>query len=463
MLAGIFTRSLARRLVLASLLAALALLVIAGLLLFYIFRTTLERQFDARLESLMNGLLANVEQQQNGTVYVSRGLSDPSFQLPASGWYWQITPLDREDASVLTSRSLLERRFDIRRFQGARRLEDGSVRLTMTGPHGKLVRVVEQRLSLFGDANRYSVLIAGDAGRIREELHAFARAIVFMFGIFGLGLALTIFLQVRFGLRPLKVLHDEIADVRDGRRDFLTGDFPLEIEPVVQELNKLIRANREVVERARTQVGNLAHALKTPLAVLINEASASGGKGDLARLVLEQTAHMRDQVELYLDRARRAALAGTLGAATPVKETLTPILNALERIYHDRSMRVEVDCPDDILFRGERQDLEEMLGNLLDNAFKYGETAIHVRCSRQEDAFLLVVEDDGPGLSPEECEQALRRGRRLDERRPGSGLGLAIVKELAAMYHGGLALGRSGLGGLRAQLSLPAARKKRGG
>ena len=458
MLANIFTRSLARRLVLASLLAAVVLLIVAGLLLFLMFRATLERQFDARLESLMNGLLANVEQQADGTVYVARELSDPLFQLPASGWYWQITPLDG-GGSVLASRSLLEKRFDIRRFDNLKRQADGSVRLTTAGPHGKLVRMVEQRLSLFGDANRYSVLVAGDAGRIRDELHAFARAIVLMFGIFGLGLALTIFLQVRFGLRPLKVLHDEIADVRDGRRDFLTGDFPLEIRPVVDELNQLIRANREVVERARTQVGNLAHALKTPLAVLINEASASERDGELARLVLEQTAHMRDQVELYLDRARRAALAGTLGAATSVRETLMPILNALQRIYHERSMQVEVDCTEEILFRGEKQDLEEMLGNLLDNAFKYGKSVIVISCTLQGETLVLVVEDDGPGLSPKERKQALRRGQRLDERRPGSGLGLAIVKELAEMYHGGLRLGQSTLGGLRAELVLPATRK----
>lgn len=463
MLAGIFTRSLARRLVLASLLAALALLIVAGMLLFLMFRATLERQFDARLESLMNGLLANVEQRPDGTLYISRGLSDPLFQLPASGWYWQITPLGNV-GPALASRSLLEKRFDVHRFDALDRQSDGSVRITMIGPHGKLVRVIEQRLSLFGDANRYSVLVAGDAARIREEQRAFARAMVLMFVLFGLGLAFTIFLQVRFGLRPLKVLHDEIADVRDGRRDCLTGDFPLEIRPVVDELNKLIRTNREVVERARTQVGNLAHALKTPLAVLINEASAKEREDELARLVLEQTAHMRDQVELYLDRARRAALAGTLGATTPVHDTLAPILNALGRIYHQRSMQVEVDCPQDILFRGEKQDLEEMLGNLLDNAFKYGRTTIRVSCRPHEDGtFTLAVEDDGPGLSGPERERALRRGQRLDERRPGSGLGLAIVKELAEMYHGSLRLGRSTLGGMRAELVLPATRKERDG
>jgi len=245
--------------------------------------------------------------------------------------------------------------------------------------------------------------------------------------------------------------------VRDGRRQLLTGDFPEEIKPVVEELNQLIRTNREVVERARTQVGNLAHALKTPLAVLINEAEAR--QGELSRLVKEQAAHMRDQLELYLDRARRAALAGTLGVSTPVREALLPILNALQRIYQERAMQVQLECPEELVFQGEKQDLEEMLGNLLDNAFKYGNSRIYVRCRARHGQLLLTVEDDGPGLSQEECKQALRRGRRLDEHRPGSGLGLAIVKELSEMYNGRLGLERGDLGGLRATLVLPLTRK----
>ena len=459
-LGGLFTRSLARRLVLASLLAAVLLLMVAGLLLLWMFGTTLERQFDSRLESLMNGLLANIEQRQNAGIYVSRPLANPLFQLPASGWYWQITPLDDDRQPALASPSLLEKRFDVHRFDRAPRLRDGTLRRTLVGPHGHLVRVMEQRLSLFGDSNRYSVLIAGDAGALRKELHAFGRVVAIMFLLFGLVLAVTIFLQVRYGLRPLKLLHDEIADVRDGRRQRLEGEFPREIEPVVTELNKLIRANREVVERARTQVGNLAHALKTPLAVLINEAATRDD--DLSRLVLEQTGHMRQQVELYLDRARRAALAGTLGVATPVEKTLAPIINALRRIYQERGVRVEMHCDEALFFRGERQDLEEMLGNLLDNAFKYGGGRVRVNCRGSGAQLEICVEDDGRGLTPEQRRQALRRGRRLDEAAPGSGLGLSIVKELAEMYHGELRLDASPLGGLRAALRLPAVRKQSG-
>ena len=453
-LKDIGTRSLARRLLLASLLAAVVMLLIAGLLLFWMFRTTLERQFDARLEALVNGLLANVEQRADGGIQVARDLGDPLFRLPASGWYWQITPLNAPAGRALASRSLLEKRFDIHFLDSLPRAVDGSLHLTLPGPHGKTVRLIEQRLSLFGDTNRYSVILAGDAGQIRQEITTFARVMALTFAIMGLGLVLTIFIQVRYGLRPLQVLHDEIADIREGRRKKLEGRFPDEIQPVVDELNQLLRANREVVERARTQVGNLAHALKTPLAVLINEATTRND--DLARLVVEQSAHMREQVELYLDRARRAALVGTLGVTTPVKETLTPILNALQRIYRDGGVTVEVDCPQEILFRGERQDLEEMLGNLLDNAFKYGHGRVRVACSLHERELMIAVEDDGPGLTAQQREQAMQRGCRLDESGPGSGLGLSIVKELATMYRGGMQLSVSELGGLRAELRLPA-------
>ena len=446
------TRSLARRLLLASLLAAAVMLLMAGVLLFWMFRTTLERQFDARLEALLNGLLANVEQGEGGGIRLSRDLGDPLFRLPASGWYWQITPLDDGADWILASRSLLEKRFDVHFFDALPRQEDGGLHLTLPGPHGKTVRVLEQRLALFGDA-RYSIIIAGDADQINRELVTFARVMALVFAVMGVGLLLTIFVQVRFGLRPLQVLHDEIADIRDGRRQRLSGDFPDEIRPVVDELNQLLRANREVVERARTQVGNLAHALKTPLAVLINEAATRDD--DLARLVVEQTAHMREQVELYLDRARRAALVGTLGVTTPVEETLHPILNALQRIYRDRDVTVEVACQPGLLFRGERQDLEEMLGNLLDNAFKYGHGHVRVECCMRDNKLVIRVEDDGPGLTEQQRERAMQRGQRLDETGPGSGLGLSIIQELATMYKGEMLLSVSELGGLKAEIHLP--------
>jgi signal transduction histidine kinase len=221
-------------------------------------------------------------------------------------------------------------------------------------------------------------------------------------------------------------------------------------------------SNSEIIERARTQVGNLAHALKTPLSILTNEAAA--GKGALAAKVKGQVEVMRDQVSLYLDRARRAARAQGLGAVTPVQPVLEGLARTLLRIYRDKGLEVAVKCEPNLKFRGERQDFEEMAGNLCDNACIWAGGRVKIsaghldKTSRDGRSWLvLCVDDDGPGVPVEKRSEVLQRGRRLDETKPGSGLGLSIVTEMAAMYNGGLTLDDAPLGGLRIQLKLPAA------
>jgi signal transduction histidine kinase len=259
----------------------------------------------------------------------------------------------------------------------------------------------------------------------------------------------------------MKALRSELNAIREGRADKLIGGYPEEIEPVARELNLLIEANAAIVDRSRTQVGNLAHVLKTPLSVLTNEANIH--KGQLADKILEQAGIMRDQVSLYLDRARRAARAHSLGSATPVSAVVDAIVRTLMRIHHDKDIKVDISCPPSARFLGERQDLEEMIGNLLDNAFKWASRRIAVNVVPQKAAgdgnrawIELSVEDDGPGLPAGRRGEALKRGRRLDETKPGSGLGLSIVSETASMYNGRFHLDASSLGGLKAILSLPA-------
>jgi signal transduction histidine kinase len=225
-------------------------------------------------------------------------------------------------------------------------------------------------------------------------------------------------------------------------------------------VNELLVANEEVVERARTHVGNLAHALKTPLSVLHNEARTTNDA--FASKVGEQVAIMRQQVDHHLERARVAARANILGASTDVAPVLTGIVRALEKIYIEKAIAISVVCPSMMKFRGEKQDLEEMVGNLLDNAFKWASGEISVDVSRLPGAsdgeamIEITVDDDGPGLTDVECEAAMKRGRRLDETKPGSGLGLSIVGDIAAMYKGTFRLGRARAGGLHARLTLPA-------
>ena len=296
---------------------------------------------------------------------------------------------------------------------------------------------------------------------LKGEIGVYTNALVLVLSILGLGFLGSVIVQVRYGLKPMKALRSELNAIREGRADRLIGGYPEEIEPVARELNLLIEANAAIVDRSSTQVGNLAHALKTPLSVLTNEANIH--KGQLAGKILEQAGVMRDQVSLYLDRARRAARAHSLGSATQVSAVVEAIVRTLLRIHHDKGIDVDIACPPYARFLGEQQDLEEMLGNLLDNAFKWASRKIAVNVAQQKLAgdgsrawIELSIEDDGPGLPVDRRGEALKRGRRLDETKPGSGLGLSIVSETAAMYNGKISLDASSLGGLKAVLSLPA-------
>jgi signal transduction histidine kinase len=267
--------------------------------------------------------------------------------------------------------------------------------------------------------------------------------------------------QVRFGLAPLKRISESLAAIRSGSAEKLEGAFPVEIAPLARETNALLDANKEIVERARTHVGNLAHALKTPLSVMVNEANARP-QDPLASKVREQTDIMRDQVTRHLERARLAARLTVVGTVTDVLPVVQSLTRTMEKTHHDKNLAFQVDAPEQARFRGERQDLEEMVGNLVDNACKWASSRVSVEVAPERPApgreiVRIVVDDDGPGLTPTQREQVGSRGRRLDETKPGSGLGLSIVVELAALYGGALNLGTAPIGGLRAELVLPAA------
>jgi signal transduction histidine kinase len=263
---------------------------------------------------------------------------------------------------------------------------------------------------------------------------------------------------VSFGLRPLVRLSRGVASIRSGTAERIEGEYPPELAPLAAELNLLLDANREILDRARTQVGNLAHALKTPLSVITNEAAAD--PGPLADKVGEQALVMRDQVNWYLERARAAARAGAIGVSTEVGPVVEGLERVFSKLWRASGVAFLADVPEGLRFRGERQDLEEMLGNLVDNAGKWAASAVTVTARRIEEdgaAFVdLRVEDDGPGLPAERRAEALARGRRLDESRPGQGLGLSIVADLARLHKGELHLETADAGGLLARLRLPA-------
>ena len=455
------TNSLSFRLIFTSGLVAVVLLFSAALLLSNLFQAAVERNFDARLRAVLDGLLANVELGTDGAPGMSGKIPDPRFTIPLSGWYWQVSPPKDKALGELASESSLEKRLVPSAADLKTRDEGGVASFYMVDSKGKQLRVIEQKFKLFGRDDEFSFLVAGNFDELKEEIQAFRRSLYGVLALLGFGLLTAIIVQVRVALKPMKRMQQSLNAIRGGKAERLEGDFPSEMQPVAEELNLLIDANTEVINRARTQVGNLAHALKTPLSVLTNEAQST--KSAFAEKVSEQTQVMRDQVNLYLDRARRAARAQTLGSATDVEPVLTSLGRTIMRINQDRGVKIDVTVASGLKFRGEIQDLEEMTGNLIDNAAKWSAQAVKVSAAPVIDPLdgarnwlLITVDDDGPGLPADKRADAVKRGRRLDESKPGSGLGLSIVTETAGMYGGTVVLDDAEIGGLRVLLRLPA-------
>lgn len=452
--------SLAFRLIASSAAWSTVILAVSGFLLSSMFRSAVERTFDERLLVTLDGLLTNVEFDEAGSLIESTNLGDSRYVFPLQGWYWQVASLEPGSKNELKSDSLLEKRLEFDRELMGQRDENGLVRFYQTGPDGIHLRVIEQRFQLDGSDELISFMVTGNSDDLEVEIAKFNQTLLITLSVLAIGLAIAAFIQVRIGLEPLRRLRSGLIDIRKGTAERLTGTYPSEIEPVAREVNALLKANVDVIERARTQVGNLAHALKTPLSVIGNEAR-SGASG-VTQKISEQAEIMADQINLYLDRARRAARSEALGSLCDVKPVVDGLVRTLNRIYAERGVSPKVDCPPDVRFLGERQDLEEMIGNLLDNAFKWAAGQVGVQVFLQsggpdnaENKLTLIVSDDGPGLPEDRRSEALVRGKRLDETKPGSGLGLSIVAETAAMYGGSVSLQASSSGGLRVELILP--------
>jgi signal transduction histidine kinase len=452
--------SLALRLFLTATATTVIILIVTSIVLSSLYRSAIERAFDRRLGVYLRVLVADLATpEETAGDNLGQSLGEPLFELPLSGWYWQVTRLDKTE--IRSSHSLWDGGLPHLEDQGIKADVTGARQGYVEGPEQQRLRVVERIVDV-GSAGRYLVAVAGDFSEIAEEQWAFDKALMLTFSILAVVLLLTTMFQVLFGLAPLKRISDSLHAIRSGRAEKLEGSFPEEIAPLARETNALIEANKEIVERARTHVGNLAHALKTPLSVMVNEAGAR--KDDLlAGKVLEQADIMRDQVTRHLERARLAARSTVLGTITDVAPVAHALARTMEKIHHDRAISVDVRVEDGLQFSGERPDLEEMLGNLVDNACKWAASRVTLDATAvqsEEDAapnVQIVVDDDGPGLPAADRESAGKRGQRLDETKPGSGLGLSIVTELATLYGGTLKLGRAPAGGLRAELTLPSA------
>lgn len=456
-------RSLRIRLLVGTLLGVAATIVVAGWGLGALFHQHVDAQFQAELRTHLDQLTAQVAVDAQGSTHLAMPISDPRFARPFSGYYWQVDAVAQGASparALLRSRSL----WDVVLTAPLDTLPVGGVHVhQVVGPQGKPLGLVERSVQISdrpdGTARTLRLLVAADADRVAQPVAQFQRALWLALGVLGAVLALAAVVQVSVGLAPLRALRMALTRVRAGDAQQLDGDFPVEVMPLVAEFNTVLAHNAAVVERARTHAGNLAHALKTPLSVLANAAQVSAPKDpEFARLVLEQTAVARRQVDYHLTRAQAAAATRVPGAKTVLLSVVEGLVRAMQRIHAQRAITITVQqpWPTGLAFRGEAQDLQEMLGNLLDNACKWASHSVEIMAHADGEALTVTLDDDGPGLAAQQRAAVLRRGVRADEQVPGSGLGLAIVDDLARLYGGRVTLLDSPLGGLRAALTLPA-------
>lgn len=449
-------RSLAFRVIAISTAWAVVTLIVISTVISTLYRQASERSFDSLLSAHLFNLIGSVGLTEGGFLEGSPNLGDLRFSQLNSGWYWAVEPVSEDVKGALSSASMLQSVaapsvIDVPFDDAFQR------RYVATGPSDESLVVVESEILLDNQNRIARFRLMGNKSELEREISIFERRLFFYLGLFGAGMIAINAAAILFGLRPLRQVRNALAMVREGSAQRLDGPFPAEIAPLANETNALIENNRRLVERARTQVGNLAHSLKTPLAVLLNEGRALGGaKGSL---IVDQSSAMQQQIDHYLRRARLAAQRDSVVYRTPVGPVMERMVRVFEKL--GRGLTITLTLPaTEVVFAGEGEDLEEIVGNLLENATKWARNEIDVAVTPlpsevgEAGRFLIEISDDGPGIPDEKARDALKRGRRLDETKPGTGLGLAIVSELVSEYGGRLLLERSERGGLKVVVEL---------
>ncbi|OOG66916.1 histidine kinase [Sinorhizobium sp. A49] len=457
-------RSLTARVLAVSTVWAVVALVVIGVVISALYRQGSERGFKDLLRAQLFNVVNSISVNEKTVLAGSPQLGDLRFSQPQTGWYWIVDPIGEFDTPPLISTSLGNAKLPIASVDEVP-FDTGYVRFyTTKDPFANEVEVAETEVVLDIQGHTARFRVAGNRDVLEADINRFTRNLTIALSIFGLGGLGMNALTILFGLRPLDQVRRSLEKIRAGESERLDGAFPREIQPLANEVNALIDSNRRIVERARMQVGNLAHSLKTPIAVLLNEARVlEASHGELVRTQVDA---MQMQVQSYLSRARIAAQRESVLARTEAQPALERLVRVMRKLNPEKEVHLSINPPGLVLAM-ELQDVEETVGNLLENAARHarGEVWLNVRPAQNEQHaketgrqwIVLDVDDDGAGLDPDQIALALKRGKRLDESKPGTGLGLSIVSEIVREYQGTLTLSRRDEGGLRAELVLPAA------
>ena len=444
------THSIRSRFILGTTLFILVGLLLTGVMVSGLMRGYITQGFHEELQIHIDELAALTAIDQSGQPYVMRRLSDPRFLPKNSGFYWKI---ERDGFSTVRSQSLAGNDLS------GRLATDISNRWAVTdGPTGKTLEY--GKIVFLGKNNApLKLSIATDIRLLDNVLSEFNWPLFYALFCFAIAMALFGTVQIIYSLKPLERLNLAVAEIRTGKSARMAGLYPAEISPLVSDLNLLLDANTEMVRSARIQAGNLAHGLRTPLAIMMDEVQQIADRGDKqgAETLMRGCEQMLRYVDYYTARARTAALARMPGQSTSLRGTLEPIVHAMRRLHRGRQITICIGDFPDVLMPCDDIDLEEMTSNLIDNACKHAKSRVMVSWEQDRQWVLIFVDDDGSGLSPDKYESVFKVGERLDMIVPGSGLGLSIVKDLAKLYQGRVTLSKSPLGGLRAELALPKA------
>jgi len=406
------------------------------------------QHYDAHVQMHLEELTGASQFLADGSFNLAFQPSDPRYRDLQSGWYWEVK---QNGISLARSPSLGEGFLDVNGISPTASVEVHE----LTGPANESLRVHVIQIAVQANNKPLLFLASAPTVGITEYVEEYSDHIMVSFIVLGFGLLLAVMLQVYVALKPLKAISAHIGEIREGQAERLAEHQLEDVQPLVDELNNLLDHNAVLVDRARNQLGDLAHSVKNPLTV-INNAVQQMDSGQRS-LILQQTRDISRSIDHYLSRARTFGTEKVLGSRYSIKTAVEDLVYAMQRIYQKQNLIYDLSGLQGCWFRGEGQDLEEMLGNLMDNACKWAHSRVKVSCETRDGRIGIMVEDDGPGIAASEFEKVMQRGVKLNESEAGHGLGLGIVKDMAALYGGSLKLDRSELGGLKSRLDLPAA------